>query len=212
MTCARTACLILSIALSLGCSKDTLDVDLDAFMPLPAWEQLNFSNVHPAAAHRYWELRQSFGPGGSEDRILGAGGIVPRAALEPAVLAALDSLQPQVGFSIACLPGFCFKFIAAVNGTVRAFATHAALLEFLGPIDSQEEAALLIDAHNYYWAPNGEQTGVRTVSGGWELVALQLVKDCSPVQTDRVHLLVRPDGSLHVLGREVYEKLENACV
>ena len=50
------------------------------------------------------------------------------------------------------------------------------------------------------------------VDGGWEFVVLQLVRDCTPVQTDRVVLFVGRDGSIVEGDREVYEKIKNACV
>lgn len=37
--------------------------------------------------------------------------------------------------------------------------------------------------------------------------AQELVKDCAPVQTDRVHLLVQRNKNVRELGREVHEKL-----
>ncbi len=195
-----------------GCSSGALDIDMERFTRLPRLENLDYSKVDPAEPHRFWELRWSFGPGSGEGRVLGSGGTVDRSQLDSATIAALDQTRPASGFSISCLPGYCYKYIVAVNGAIRVYANTEALLEFLGEIGSVEEAALLVDARNIYLDPDNPDTGFNGVSSGWEFVGLQLVRDCAPVQTDRVHVLVRRDGSVVELGRELHSKLENACV
>jgi hypothetical protein len=193
-----------------GCSS-ALDIDTDDLSRLPSLEQLDYTHITPAESHRYWELRESWG-GDAPLKVLGAGGQVPRNQLDAATLAALDSTRPPSGFAISCLPAYCYKYIVAVNGAVRAYATAAALQTFLGSIESMEEAALVAHARNLYWSAETGDTGFLATSSGWEIVALELVKACAPVQTDRVHILVRRDGNVSELGREVHSKLENACI
>jgi hypothetical protein len=193
-----------------GCSN-ALGIDDDELTRLPSLEQLDYSRITPAQTHRYWELRESWGAG-SPLRILGASGQVPRSQLDSASVAALNNTNPPSGFAIGCLPGYCYKYIIALNGAVQVYANADALLQFLGSVDSMEEAALVAHSHNLYWSPDDTATGFAQVSSGWEIVGLELVKDCAPVQTDRVHILVRRDGIVRELGREVHSKLENACV
>ena len=202
--------MIVGIVMLAGCSS-ALDIDTDDLTRLPSIEQLDYTHVTPAVSHRYWELRASWG-GDEPWKVLGAGGQVPRNQLDAATLAALDSTRPPSGFAISCLPGYCYKYIVAVNGSVHAYTTAAALQTFLGDIDSMEEAALVAHARNLYWSPDADDTGFLETSGGWQIVALELVKGCAPVQTDRVHILVRRDGVVRELGREVHSKLENACI
>jgi len=201
---------IAGLLLVAGCSS-ALDIDEDDLTRLPALEQLDFSSITPAQNHRYWELRQSFGSG-SPERIIGAGGQVTRSELDAATIIALDNTRPPSGFSIGCLPGYCYKYVVAVNGTIQTHTTASALLTFLGPIGSLEEAVLVAVSRDLYWGPNDSETGFVEVPGGWEIVGFELVRDCAPVQTDRVHILVRRDGTVRELGREVHSKLENACV
>ena len=191
---------------------NAFDVDLDEFDRLPRFEELDFSKVSPGGSFQYWELRHAFGGRvNGTDRIIASGGSRTRPELGAATIAALDSIRPATGYAIGCLPGYCYKFIAAVDTQVRLYNTRESLRTFLGTIDSREEAALIADAHNFWWDDSNE-TGVREVSGGWEIIGLQLVKDCAPVQTDRVHMRIGRDGSLKELDREVHSKLENACV
>ncbi|HEY0305505.1 MAG TPA: hypothetical protein VGC44_11035 [Longimicrobiales bacterium] len=201
---------IVGILLLVGCSS-TLDIDDDDLTRLPNLEQLNYSGITPAQSHRYWELRESWGAGGA-DRVLGSGGQVPRSQLDSASITALNNTRPTSGFAIGCLPAYCYKYVVAVNGTVHAYTSAEALRQFLGTIDSVEEAALVALARNLYWSGDDPATGFAAVSVGWEIVGLELVRSCAPVQTDRVHILVRRDGTIRELGREVHSKLENACV
>jgi hypothetical protein len=201
-------------AVTPACNDDMLDVDIENFDRLPDFDRLDYRNINPPQTYQYWELRYTFGRGSGYDVTLGSGGTRQRSELDPATLTALQNSTPNSGFSNGCLPAHCYTFILAVDagGTVRVINTRDALIEFLGLIDTMEEAALIVTSYNMYWSLDNPDTGVREVGVGWEFLALELVKACTPVQTDRVHVLVRSNGSLRELGREVHSKLENACV
>jgi hypothetical protein len=206
------ACALLFPLILAGC-ENALDVDIDNFEPIPQVDDLDFTQVRPAGSPEYWELRFAWGGSNAPSQeIIGSGGSKLRSELDPGTLAALDAVQPSTGFSQGCLPGDCFKFIVAVNGSVTVHNTRAALASFLGEIDSFEEAILLVDAQSFYWDIEGEDTGARATSGGWEFVVLETVKFCAPVQTDRVHLEIRRDGRLFERGRELWERDANSCV
>jgi hypothetical protein len=206
--------LALALAAATGACSNTLDVDVESFDRLADFEDTNYSRITPTQTYQYWELRYGFGPGSGLDRTLGSGGTRTRSQLDAATLAALNAAAPTSGFSNGCLPGHCFTFILTVDqaGAVRVIQTRAGLLEFLGTIDNVEEASLIVRSYNMYWSAGDTDTGFRETGDGWEFLALELVRDCQPVQTDRVHVLVRANGALRELGREVHSKLENACV
>lgn len=197
-------------AVATGCSSDMLDVDIDGFSPLPALEDLDYSRIAPAQSYQYWEVRWIMS--GSSNRILGAGGTLSREELDSTTVAELDNAHPPAGLAAGCQPALCYTFIATVNGAVSVIADRPGLLQFLGEIDSVEEAALVAHTYNLHWDAANRSTGFRAVSEGWEILALQLVRNCTPVQTDRVYVLVRRDGALTELGREVYSRSKNACV
>lgn len=197
-----------------GCNTTALDVDISRFARLEEFEDLSYGSITPSQSYQYWELRHTFGRGSENDRTLASGGTRLRSELNAATLAALESAVPASGFFNGCLPAHCYTFILAVDagGTVRVINSQAALVEFLAPITSLAEAALIVHSHNTFWSVGAESTGVREVGDGWEFLVLQLVRDCTPVQTDRVHILVRRDGSTRELGRALHTRLENACV
>ncbi|MGH7481560.1 MAG: hypothetical protein ACRELV_05350 [Longimicrobiales bacterium] len=200
-------------ALAMCTSATDLDVDLGAFERLPSVDELDFTRIVPAREWDYWELRFSLGDG-DIDNIVGSGGALSRTDLPAPVLSELDALAPPTGFARGCLPGHCFKFIAAVRGDrVFSFTRTDTLLEFLGGIGTSEEAILLVDAHGFNWQPADDDTGYRALdAGGWEFVVLDLVRDCAPIQIDRVLLRVSPEGTLSERARELWEKEDEMCI
>lgn len=202
-----------AVAVTAACD-DTMDVDVASFNRIENFDSLDYSHINPAQTYQYWELRHTFGPGSGYDKTLGSGGTRQRSELDPTTLTALQSSTPNSGFSNGCLPAHCYTFILAVDagGAVRVINTRAGLMGFLGLIDSLEEAALIVASYNMYWSFDNLETGVREAEAGWEFLVLQLVRDCTPVQTDRVHVVVQSSGALRELGREVHSKLEGACV
>lgn len=197
-------------ALLAACGDDGLGVDLEDFEPIPSLLDLDYASIQPAQTWDYWEVRFSNGP--EDRRILGSGGNVARTDLDPATVAVLDALAPPSGFGIGCLPGYCYKYVAATrNGSVETFLTREQLRDFVGPVDVLAEAVLVVDAHGFSRGEPGE-TGYRRTTDGWEFVVVQLIRDCVPITYDRILLRLLEDGTLIEVKRELWETLENACV
>ena len=195
--------------LAVGCAN-AFDIDGTEFARLANIRDLDYANVEPAQVHQYWELRYAFEQ--APPTVVGSGGTSRRDQLDPAIRAALDTVRPPSGFATGCLPGFCYYYLVAANGSIRTITTPPQLADFLGTVGSLEEAALLAHARGLHWDAQNAATGYRQVTNGWQILGLQLVRDCAPVQTDRVLLLIRDDGRVVELGREVYERSENACI
>jgi hypothetical protein len=211
----RALALVIPVLFTVGCSAIT-DIDVDDLAPIPALEQLAFSTIQPAQGITYWELRYGFRTcqacNDPADSVVASGGTVTRAQLDAGTRTALAALRPPTGFAQGCLPSQCFFYIAAVqNGNVVSFNTVAALKSFLGVINTEAEAVLLLRASGFWWDPAGEDTGMKTTGTGWEFVVLETVRFCAPIQTDRVRLRISAAGALREVDREVFEK-SNACV
>jgi hypothetical protein len=147
------------------------------------------------------------------DSVLGSGGTKTRAQIDTATLRVLDTTRAPSGFAQGCLPAHCFMYVAALTGsTVTIINTNDALRQFLAPIDTPEEALLLLRGRGFWWEAQDGVTGMTENGDGWEFVVLELVRVCAPVQTDRVRVIVRANGSIHEREREVYERNQNACV
>lgn len=88
-----------------------------------------------------------------------------------------------------------------------------ALKAFLGPVDSEEEAALLVNANGFSWEPDNKEAGaIRQVGEEYELIALKTVRFCTPVQMDRFLIRIDRGGGLGILGEQVFTRMDNSCV
>jgi hypothetical protein len=185
---------------------------LEDFSALPAFEELDYSGVTPGGDYDYWELRFSFEAQGYQ--VLGSGGSKSKVELEPDVLEAFEAAHPQAGFDVDCLPGYCYKYVASVDGaSVELWASPERLSSFLAPLDSEADAILFAKANGYYWVGDDVETGaIRAVSDGYELVVLRLVESCAPVRTDRFRLYVSRVGGLSVKASEVWSEDLGACI
>jgi hypothetical protein len=197
------------LGLLLGCSDGLIDPEL--YDPLPRFDDLDFNLVQPSAPFLLWEIRQGFGPG--QDPVVARGGTASRESIPPAILAQFDMIEAPSGFDVGCLPGYCFKYVVTLEGsTVRTWTTVPELVEFMGPIDNRVEAAIVAKANAYYWTQEEGTGGIRELSDGFELVVLEMVRSCAPVQVDRLVISISATGTQRVLRREVWTKDNNSCV
>lgn len=185
---------------------------LEDFSELPAFEELDYAGVTPARDYDYWELRVSFE--GQGYQVLGSGGSKSKTELDPDVLESFEAAHPEVGFDVDCLPGYCYKYVASVDGaSVELWTSPERLSSFLAPLESEADAILFTKAHGYYWIGDDLETGaIRAVSDGYELIVLKLVESCDPVRIDRFRLHVSEVGGLSVEAFEVWGNDLGACI
>ena len=195
------------------------DVNLDAFKTLPLLENLDWNQIKSAEAVTYWELRQasSMVELGDTYTVIGATGNKCGAADDKArCLSEFDALRPlpPKGFGADCHPGFCFEYFVSNSGNEnKVWNNIDALKAFLGPVDSGEEAALLVNANGFYWERDNKEAGaIRQAGEEYELIALKTVRDCAPVQTDRFLIRIDREGALGILREQVFTRMANACV
>ena len=104
------------------------------------------------------------------------------------------------------------KYVVTLQGsTVRTWNTVPQLVEFMGTINNQVEAAIVASANGYHWGRTEGSSGIRDVFDGYEMVVLQMVRFCPPSQTNRYVIIVSAAGALRVLRSEVWSR-DNTCV
>ena len=203
---------VLIIALSAASCSKFPGLVLDEFDQIPRLEELNYDEVTTSRSFDYWELRL----GGFEENfeVIASGGSIERDAVDPNLLAEFDATTTEDGFSIGCLPAYCFKYIASIDGTeIELWDSIEELVEFLSPIETAEEAILVALAHDYHWHPEDKKAGaIREQADHFEMIALKLVKFCVPVQTDRFLLTVDRAGELEIVASEVWEQDDLVCI
>ena len=197
----------LLIALLAGCSNGLIDPEL--YEPLPSFDDLDFNLVEPSAPFYLWEIRERFE--GGPDRVIAQGGIVPRDAVPAATLAEFDAAQVSTGFDVGCLPGYCFKYVVTLQGnTVRIWNTVPQLVEFMGTINNQVEAAIVAKANGFYWTGEPDAGAIRDVFDGYELVLLRVIRYCDPFLVNRYVVVVSASGFMRELRSEEWSR-SSAC-
>jgi hypothetical protein len=123
------------------------------------------------------------------------------------------------GSACGALP--CLRYLLAPSADdVRILSKPDALRQFFGDIDTPQEAAMLAEFSGYtLYGSNGrgyvcgepENSAIRAVQDGFELIATKLTKACLPVEFSRVHLHVARDGRIEVSSTEVIQTVEG-CI
>jgi len=174
------------------------------------------SGLQPAAAADYLELREPSRPEGGEPRTLESFGArcaraTDRAACEAKIAAATS---PR-GF----MPGECVQIcqestlIVNAGDTVTVLSSKKDVRAWLGPIDTPEEAVLLVALENYnVGCGDDEYGGVRRKGNGYEVLATRYTSDCAPIEKTLFVLRVDADGNVREVKSEVIESMPNACI
>lgn len=113
--------------------------------------------------------------------------------------------------------GFCRYFFVATDGDqVKRYTNRDELLQFLGGIDTPQEAFLLVEYDGYVVScPANESPGfIATASAiagkdGFEVTVMQTTNIC-PVQMDKVGLTVTREGVVTEISRQKLKAL-NEC-
>ena len=83
--------------------------------------------------------------------------------------------------------------------------------QFLGVIENETEALLLIWAHGYYWGSDKSSAAYRRVDDGFEFVLLKLARWTPPYQINRVRMKVTHGARIHEVDSEVWGFRNSGC-
>jgi hypothetical protein len=206
------------------------DVDLSLYH-----SPLYYSNVKLAMATDYWEVRSIF----DHSPVSAIGDKCSKALDRQACTTEFDAIRVDSGFGNAvCNPEIvyeCKQYIVSNHGdSNRVWNTVDKLEEFLGTIDSKEEATSLASGHGFFtrWAvsaggagtnaTNGQywgavayarvapslhvHGGVREIDGEYELIVRKRISLCSPRQENRYLIRIKPSGDLVILREQINER------
>lgn len=207
--------LIFPLIFLFTCSTDD-SITTDGFEQIS--EQYPFEDLDPEVETNYWELnytivldRDNF-----DEEIIVRDGVLCPSAEENLCQDEFRNLKPEFGFAPGCLPSTCFYYLKyQADDQNHLVASKDELLQFLGTINTKEEALLWVSANNYYFRTNDNDVdtgGIKVVKPNFELIVLKTVSHCIPIQTNRYHLKVKPNGEIEVLKEKVFYVDENACV
>lgn len=212
--------LVLFLLVLTGCKKDTVvPLEHSDILAIEKFTKVENPDIllslKPTAAFDYVELRMSSGQGPEGNELYfvraSAGKITE---LKGACLDMFKQLPvQQKGFAEDCIPLCHFNYIVAAAGTeVKIYNSLPALKSFLGDIDTESDAALMVVANSYEFDFNNKAVaGVRKVDGGYEVLCKKRVKSCNPVQYDQFWLKVSTDGIITIKQEILYSTLD-ACI
>jgi len=205
--------LICALIFLVSCSTDD-PITTDGFEPIS--EQYPFGDLEPKVETDYWELNYTIvnGRDDFDEEIIVRNGVLCPRAENDLCQDEFRNLKPEFGFAAGCLPASCFYYLKyQADNQNHLVASKDELLQFLDTINTKEEALLWVRANDYYFRVNDIDGGAfKTVGTGFELIVLKTVSYCTPIQTNRYHLRVKPNGSIEVLKEKEFSVDENACV
>lgn len=196
-----------------SCSTDD-SITTDGFEPIS--EKYPFDDLNPEVETSYWELNYALVKGRDDfdEEIIVQNGVICINAEEELCQEEFRNLKPEFGFAPSCLPGLCFFYLKyQADGQNHLVGSKDELLQFLGDINTKDEALLWVRANDYYFRINDIDAGaIKEVNSNFELIVLKTVSYCTPVQSNRYHLLIKSNGEIEVLKEEVFSVDENSCV
>jgi hypothetical protein len=122
-------------------------------------------------------------------------------------------LHPNVPANAHCIQ-MCTEtsVVTTRGGDVKRWATPQELGQLLAPIDTVDEALLLVNAAHYAVSCQSETTRVRRVQNGYEVYATRMTAMCAPIITTGYWLRVADTGEIEELSSEEVSRSEQACV
>src|SRR5262245_30001742 len=139
-----------------GCSHSAFDsINLDEFQKPPSFNEFNLKNIKSVEPITYLELRSGHDSmlNGWEFSTIASTGVKCADAMDvQACTTDFDALESGGGFGRHCSFD-CFSLELAINRKDANFIIDNGndLISFLGEIDSEEEALLLVMIHGYVW-------------------------------------------------------------
>ncbi len=103
--------------------------------------------------------------------------------------------------------------ITTASDTIETYETREEVLAFLGEIDSEADAVTLVWWEGFdVGCGDLERGAVKKVSGGYEVIATRMVKDCDPIEVRQYLLRVTTGGTVTILEDQQYSYERNTCV
>ncbi|QEC52604.1 hypothetical protein EDD80_10759 [Anseongella ginsenosidimutans] len=194
-----------------ACKKDFL-WNLEGMEPVSAdWM---FRDLKLPETYDYIELRMSYGPWEAMYHVQDSLGLKCDETI-PDCFTRFDTLRTyRHSFHQGCLPGYCDHYLVTRQGnTIRTWVGLDELSSFLGPVDDSGDALLWVYANGYYFeAGNSRNSGVKRLNDDiFYMIALRMVKDCMPVQTDRFLLEVHRSGEIKILAQALHHQ-SGGCI
>lgn len=202
---------------TLFCSFDTAD-----FKNLVHIVNMDYSQVSPEHDYEYWELVEA---NKEQSKRIGSAGDLCASASDRDTCTQdfqqrKEDFEQQDKYHVT--PGFCwhshptdliFYIVASDGDSVEFISDVEGVANFLGTIETTAELALLLRSLCYHWdyTEDLNDGGVLELDDGFEVIVMDPVSGCDPIQTDRVRLHVSNLGEISEQERCTAELLNGWC-
>ena len=122
-------------------------------------------------------------------------------------------MHPEPFRSTSCLQ-LCSEtsVVTTAGDEVRRWVGVPEIRALLGPIDTPDEALLLVEAMGYdLTCADAERTTVRAAPGGFLVTATKITRDCAPIITTRYTLRIWRSGEIQEVRTEEIAR-DSACI
>ncbi|MBL4634466.1 MAG: hypothetical protein JKY56_11370 [Kofleriaceae bacterium] len=182
---------------------------LDEFTVLPTLSTLDLSKISPASDPSYFELWHG-AQVPPEEAIGSSGELCSQASNKPICEQEFSLMRTSDAFEGVCDADGCTSFILSNQGSDnRFFIGTSGFVELFGPVDSFEEAAMIVATKGYEWdSIELSEGGYRQVEDGYQLLVQKLdLSSCSPSLMRRYLLHVGTDATVTVLEDEFLREI-----
>ncbi|TKC90568.1 ferritin-like domain-containing protein [Polyangium fumosum] len=122
-------------------------------------------------------------------------------------------MHPEPFRATSCLQ-ICSEtsVVTTAGDEVRRWVGVPEIRALLGPIDTPDEALLLVESMGYdLTCDNAERTSVRAAPDGFIVTATKITRDCAPIITTRYTLRIWRSGEIQEVRTEEIER-DSACI
>ena len=199
---------------AIACEDGGMDIDYSKFDQLKSLESVDFSQITPRQEDLgFFQLREIFIGEENYIAVNQSGTLCEGAENEQACKTEFDDLVSDTGFGWHGHPADSVYYLATNSkDSHETINTVEGVLDFLGTIDTKEDAILFARANDFFWSADKKENGaIREVEDGYELVVTELVSLCTPLQSDRVLIHISSDGNVTELDREILSREPGVC-
>jgi len=178
-------------------------------------EPMRFGTLAPNESYEFLEFRVSECGSEGSYQIIYTEGEKCIISAEPSCLEDIDSLRPEfAGYDTGCLPACCSEYLVAqLDGENILIETLEELTVFLAPINSISDALVLVDGHGYFFSRDDvDKSGIKTVTGGYEIIALRTTAFCDPITTTQYLLFISEDGTIEIRNEREESREDGVCI
>lgn len=203
---------LLLILFLLSCERNQTFINLSEFKEIT---KLDVQNFDPNKNISYWDYSEECSNGeNGEYRIL-VNYAKGKQSEELKTEYTKANFQHPIHHFLGECAHCCYKLIRFETSNklsiLKFYQNKDLLLEFLGDINTIQEAYWLLKNSGYNTLTTNNPVFIKETDKGYELIAEKEISICEPYVIEKHHVMISPKGDLQILSKEVIVN-KNVCV